>query len=611
MMNFPTFPLNKMIGFDIETFDPQLKEKGPGVYRKDGYILGVSISDGDFSEYYNFDKTMPTDQSIEKNMNYIRDLLGKNNPKLGANIQYDIDWLQNGYGIAVNGELNDIQIAEPLLDSFRFSYTLDALGKDYLGIGKDKNEIDAYCLERGWKGDSRQYLYKVPYELVRKYAKTDALLPLQIFEKQKEKLAKENLLDLYRMEMDLTPLLLQMRKVGVRLDVPKIQPKIDWLKKEIFTNQNYLDSKYGKVNVRSGKQMKELFYRIGLEYFRKAPTEKMILKGVTEGNPIFAKDFLETVDHEFCKKTLDIRAYSTILGTFFEGAYVDKRVGERLHGLFHQLKADDTGTISGRLSGTKPNLQNQPSKGAMGSFCREIFLPEDGCDWGSLDFSQIEYRFLAHFATGKGAREIRQRYKDDPNTDYHQFIMDLTGLDRKPAKTINFGLMYFMGVAALAKKLGCDYEKAKEFVDIYHANVPFLKQTRFDVVKTAKSRGYVKTILNRRARVSKKMALAKSEYAIFAHLISGSAADLMKKSMVDSYKAGVFNVLFPHTTVHDELGFSIPRNKEGVEATKELKFVMENCLKLNVPVFAELKIGDNWGRASKDKGLQLLSGGLY
>jgi DNA polymerase-1 len=605
-MNYPTFDTHTMIGFDIEGYDPKLKEKGPGVYRRDGYILGVAISDGHFSEYYNFDKSRPTDQNIEKNVNYISDVLGKNNPKLGTNIMYDIDWLQNGYGIQVNGELNDIQIAEPLLDSYRYSYSLDALGKDYLGIGKDKNEIDTYCGERGWKGDSRQYLYKVPYELVRKYAKMDALLPLQIFEKQKEELEKQGLLDLYRLEMDLTPLLLQMRKVGVRLDVPKIQPKIDWLKKKINSDQYYLDAKYGKVNVRSGKQMKELFDRLGLQYFRKAPTEKMILKGVTEGNPVFDKDFLEGVNHEFCQRTLDIRAYSTILSTFFQGSYVDKRVGERLHGLFHQLKTDDNGTLTGRLSGTKPNLQNQPSKGQMGTFCREIFLPELGCDWGKIDFSQIEYRFLAHFATGKGAKEIREKYNNNPNTDYHQFIMDITGLERKPAKTINFGVMYFMGIAKLSKKLGCTYEEAKSFMDIYHDNVPFLRQTRTNVLKVAKTRGYVKTVLNRRDRVSQKMIEDKSEFSIFAHLISGSAADYMKKSMVDSYQAGLFNVLHPHITVHDELDFSIPRTKEGREATKELKYIMENCLKLNVPVIAELEVGPNWGHTTEEAGLKLL-----
>jgi DNA polymerase-1 len=163
-----------------------------------------------------------------------------------------------------------------------------------------------------------------------------------------------------------------------------------------------------------------------------------------------------------------------------------------------------------------------------------------------------------------------------------------------------------MGVNSLSKKFGWSKEHAQEMIDIYFDKVPFLKETRNNVVKTGKARGYLKTILGRRARVSPKMMLNRKEFSLFNRLVQGSAADILKKSMVDSYEAGVYNVLYPHITVHDEMDFSIPRTKEGKEAVKELKNIMENCIKIRVPLKAEFEIGENWGNLSEKEGLKFL-----
>lgn len=599
---YPNLNNSKIISFDIESYDPELIDKGPGVYRKDGCVLGVAISNGEFSDYYSFNhKDSPQDK--QKNINFITDVLANSVPKVAANIMYDADWLQNGMGIKINGVLHDIQMAEPLICEYRKSFSLAVLSQDYLQLQKETNLLQDWCNENGIKTTNpRAHIYKMSFDLIRQYGKTDAYLPIKILEKQLPILQDQNLSELYRMEMSLIPLLLQMRKVGVRIDNEKVKSKISHLISSLKFKRIHLEKNYGKFNVKSSYQIAQIFDRHGIPYDRHPPTELMQMNGVTQGNPKLDKEALKAIKHPIVDEILSIREFRTILNTFFINSYSEMRVGDRLHALFNPLRSDNYGTVSGRFSGTKPNLQQQPGKEeTMGTFCREVFIPEEDHLWGKLDWSQIEYRLIAHYARGEKADYIRERYNNDPTTDYHQMIMDQTGFDRSTAKQLNFAMAYYMGWFACSKKFGWSAQEAKEFIKNYHTEVPFVKETRAHVVKIGKLRGYVRTILNRRARVSPKMIAERKEHSIFNRLIQGSAADLMKKAMVDSYKAGVFNTLIPHLTVHDELDISIPRTKEGKEATLELKNIMETCVKIKVPIMADLEIGPDWGNVSKDQ----------
>ena len=196
---------------------------------------------------------------------------------------------------------------------------------------------------------------------------------------------------------------------------------------------------------------------------------------------------------------------------------------------------------------------------------------------------------------------MRELYRTNPKTDYHQLVIDwakmFTGHDisRGDAKRINFGFAYFMGAPAMSRKFNWPIEKAQAFQDLYKQTMPFIVPTRKAVVDVAKGRGYIRTILGRKARVSEEMRANKKEYVMFNRLIQGSAADVNKRAMVDAYRAGLFNVLTPHVTVHDELGVSVPKTKEGVEAFQELQHVMENAVTLKVPVVADAEIGPSWG----------------
>jgi DNA polymerase I-like protein with 3'-5' exonuclease and polymerase domains len=272
-----------------------------------------------------------------------------------------------------------------------------------------------------------------------------------------------------------------------------------------------------------------------------------------------------------------------------------------------------------------PNLQNIPSRDEhWGPRIRALFLPDEGCSWVRHDWSQIEYRFLAHVGVGANANEVQKLYRDDPTTDFHQMVLDMIGWGpemRKPAKNINFGLVYGMGTKLLAANLGMSVEQAKSKIfDVYHSKVPFVRDTYDRAAMLASTRGYVKTVYGRRARFplfepssgwsDDVVALPEDEARAkwggrirraFTHkalnrVLQGSAADLMKIAMRDIWKSGVYDVLpVAHLTVHDELDHSCPPGEAANAAVAEVRHLMENAMKLRVPILAAEERGPSWG----------------
>ena len=584
-VHYPNMSKSKMIALDTETYDPELEKSGPGVYRGDGNLLGFSIADeSGFAEYYNLGHKGISSEEKRRNYDYLRKVCALDIPKVGANIRYDLDWIENWANIPVNGDIHDIQIAEPLIDEYG-QYSLDAISQKYLGRYKYKAEIQGWCDDHGLSGDPRQYLWMMPYETVRPYGKEDAIEPIEIFQLQWKVMKEENLLGIYDIERRLIRPLLAMRRAGVKMDIPYISKAIKELQTSIKDLEKQLYAEYGEFNYNSTKQMAKIFDKLGLSYRTIAKT----------GNPSITADDLEIMDHPIAEKLLDVKRYKKTLSTFFINAFSENRVGEYIHGMFNQLKADEYGTITGRLSASLPNLQQIPARHKyLGPLCRRAFIPEDNCWWGRIDWSQIEYRIIAHYAEGPRSDEVREQYNNNPATDYHEFVMGLTGLERKPAKNLNFGAAYFMGPSTCSKKFHWDIDTAKELLSLYHDKVPFVRHTGDLVAEVAESRGYIKTLAGRRSRVTPEMVARGKTFVMFNHLIQGTAADIMKIAMVRAWDEGLFKILTFHLTVHDELGVSIPKTKEGILAYKRLKEIMETCVELKVPILAEAEIGTNW-----------------
>jgi len=603
----------ELLSLDIETKDPLLVDQGPGTHRGDGHICGVSMAalNGPdiVKHYFSFSHYDTPQEQTQRNKKIVKDICAKNNAKIGANISYDIEWLEHT-GTPVNGPKNDVQYAEPLLDEYKRSYSLSSLAKTYRLKDKQTNILEDYANVMGWKGKAIKHIWRMPEKVARAYALVDAELPLQIFAKQKIALEQQGLFDLYRLECDLIPVLQLMRKNGVRIDVPYLK-KVSMEAAQVqFDLKEKLYKWAGRsLNPNSSTQLAEVFDHYGIPYPRHPLTSKMRDRGIKQGNPKIDKMTLTRLSSKYpeCKTILDYKHYTTLINLFLS-KYANFICNDRLYCSFHPLRTDDYGTVSGRFSSSKPNLQQVSAKeedqddaqlgSLQGKIVRRLFIPEDGHKWAKNDYSQIEYRVLMHYATGTGSvkqviDKVKAAYNKDPKTDFHQIIVDMTGFSRRDAKRVNFGGLYGIGVATASKLFGWSIDDAETFLAAYHKAAPYIRTTRRRVLDVAAQRGYIMTLLKRRARVH----ISRKLHSLFNRLIQGSAADIMKKGMLDAYNKGLFEELVLHLTVHDELDTSFRDNKAGNEALRELTHTLENTVKLDVPILVDCHTGDNWAEA--------------
>ncbi len=610
------------ISIDIETYDPDLKEKGPGV-RRGAHIMGISVGTPDNNAWYfpvaHNEGSLP----IGKVFEWARyELCHEGQAKVGANIIYDLDFLYHA-GIPVTPPFYDIQIAEALINENKREYNLNILAKEYLNESKESGLMEDFCREKKLKGkDPRKHIYLMPAHVVGPYAESDARLPLQIFYKQKEILERDGLLPLFYLESELTEVLLHMRRRGIRIDTDKAEEIADSVQKNLSKICRSLNDAAGsEVGLWNAAQIAVYLDKLNIPYPRTPKTNA----------PSITAPWLEAQTHPDIVPLKKGRQLDKFLGTFLRSQILGSEINGRIHAEYNQVRGDDKGTVTGRLSGSNPNTQFMPARDSdIGPLCRSLFLPDEGELWGRHDYSQIELRLLAHFAMGEGASEMRARYVNEPDIDFHELTASMAGCKRNDAKTINFGLVYGMGAGKLSLKLGLETEDAKEFINSYLKMLPFLKHTSNTAMEKAASRGYVKTILGRRRRfdmwepaafsLSKKHSFVTLEAAqewqektfketgkrervkragtfrALNAVVQGSAADLMKKAMVDIHKAGCTKVLgYPLITVHDELGHSVPDTKEGKEAFNEVTRIMETCLVFRVPVLTDKKLGKHWG----------------
>lgn len=606
---FPNLDGVKVLGLDTETYDPSLKEAGPGWARNEGNIVGVSISTEDRAWYF------PTRHTVQRELNmdpvqvknFLNDVLGTQTPKVGANLQYDVGWLEHE-GIHVGGKLFDVQFAEALIDDVANSFSLETLTNNYLG--ESKVTTDLYDWSRkayGGGHDQRANIYRCPPSLVGPYAEADANLPIQILRKQWKKLKGLGLVDLFNMECDLIRVLVGMRFRGLNIDHDNaqiaekvIQTKITELRRQLKEHAGF------DVGVNSNANLVRMFDSHDQPYPLTA-----------KGNPSFVKDWLSTNEYEGAQLVTNVRKYEKAIGTFIRGAILDKAVNGIVYPSFHPLRGEWGGAVSGRFSSSKPNAQQIPSRDdELAPLIRGIFIPDKGCQWCKIDYSQIEYRFFAHFS---GAEWLIEAYQD-PKADFHDVVRNMLGFTghRTPVKSINFGLLYGMGKDKLIKTLstmGLDMS-GESFLKLYHEKFPEARKMLYKYAGIAQDRGEIRTILNRRnsfelfepsddwtaqalpyhkaiQRYGFNISRAQTHKAL-NRLLQGSAADQMKLAMVMAHKEGIFDRIgYPHVTVHDELDFSYhPDMKEDFDLLKE---IMESAIPLNVPVLADFEFGPDWG----------------
>lgn len=616
-----------VISFDVETKDPELRVNGPGWARGAGHIAGFSIAVPGKALY------IPIRHEVESHLNmdadkmlaYAQHTLGGRGDKVGANLLYDYGWMRQE-GVNVEGRLLDVQFAEALINSTS-KISLEEIAQKYTGQGKSVDLLKDWILSYygGPKSTWRKDIFRAPVSMVGAYGERDATAPLECIVPQLRILSEQNLLHLFYMECKLIRLLCDMRFQGVTVDIPYTEGLRDAYTARVADMEKELDRMAGvPINVNSGDSLARAFDKLGLKYNRTPGTDAN-----PEGNPSFDKEFLSGHEHPFPKLVSDVRGLKKLIATFLEGYILNANVNGKVHGSFHPLSGTDGGARTGRFASANPNLQNIPTRSDDGKAIRRAFLPDYGhAWWEKIDYSQIEYRFLAHFATGAGSDKIRAAYEADPRTDYHsstgKLIQAVTGVELKRSyvKNINFGLAYGMGIDKLAHDLGVSVKEAQSLSKAYHQGVPFARATMEKLADFANRMGYIETILGRRnyfdlwepaVRGNKKPGLEYAHaravygdniqraylYRSLNYLLQGSSADQMKMAMVTAYESGVFAYTgVPRLTVHDELDFSIPNPHVG--AANELKRIMENVIPLKVPVIAERESGITWGETDKN-----------
>lgn len=629
---FPNLSTADCIAIDLETYDPEIANKnGPGWARGNGHIVGVAIGvPGGGRWYYPIrHETMP-----EHNLDpaqvlaWLGDVLADpKQPKIGANILYDVAWLQ-AEGVTVAGALVDVQYAEALLAEGT-PVALDYLGEKYLGEGKQTSLLYKWLAD--WQGGDandrqRAHIHKAPPCLVGPYAEGDVDLPLRVIVKQYPLLAREGLLEVFNMECALIPLMIAMRFAGVTVDVNRAEQVRDQLGERIVSLQKNLDHLCGRqVNVNAPASVASAFDYLGLPYKRTKPS-----KAKPDGSPSFTKEFMATVDHPAARLIEEIKTCRKMKGTFVESYILNSHKNGKVFCEFHLMKGEDGGTRSGRFSSSCPNLQNIPSRDkVLAPLMRSMFVPDYGHrQWRKYDHSQVEYRMLAHHAVGPGSDDLRRIYNADPNVDYHEhtqgLVARLTGqhIDRKPIKNINFGLIYGMGQAKLSRSLGLSEKAGAALFAAYHEAAPFAKATMDACSAEAQATGTITTVLGRRSRFDfwepletnyvDRAAALPYQIAILKYgqikramthkalnrRLQGGAADVMKMGMLRCWQAGIFDVTgVPRLTVHDELDFSDPGNCE--DAFREMQHILETAIPLRIPLSVDYECGPSWGAVKK------------
>jgi DNA polymerase I-like protein with 3'-5' exonuclease and polymerase domains len=600
--SYPSLEGQGAIAIDVETYDPELKTRGPGAFR-DGKLVGVSIgTEAGFRRYYPIAHEMGENLPKEKVIQWLRRELKRTVPKIGANLLYDLAYFA-AEDIEVTGPYYDVQVAEPLLNENRLSYSLENLARDWLKEGKVQNVMKEWLVRAFGETNYKANIYRAPATVVGPYAEGDVDLPLRVFALQRRELESRGIWNLFLLESRLIPLLLAMWRRGVRVDLDKAEQ----LYKKLAGQQVNVIAEIKRVSgiepdIWAADSLAQIFDAAGIPYLY---TEKT-------GKPSFRKEWLAACTHPVGQLVMEARRLDKFKGTFVKGYILDGNVNGRIHCQFHPLRSDDGGTVSGRFSSSHPNLQNIPIRDPeLGPLIRSIFIAELGQRWWKFDWSQIEFRLAIHHAARmklKGAQAIVDQYMTDPTTDYHKVVATITGLARSAAKNLNFGIIYGLGIEAMAQTLGVDIDTATRMYREYLRRVPFIGQLRNKAMNHASRTGIIETLSGRQRHFDvwekggqyfyervKGAKRAFTHKALNARL-QGDAADIMKTAMADSWDAGVFDYIgAPHLTVHDELDGSENESPAALEALAELKHIMETCVPLSLPLRADGGTGLNWG----------------
>lgn len=551
-------------------------------------LVGMSFSYAENQAVY---VPVPADRDQAlKIVNKFKSLLeNEETLKVGQNIKYDMLVLGN-YGITVSGPMFDTMIAHYVLQP-ELRHGMDYLAEIYL-------KYDTIKIEEliGPKGKGQKNMRDLSPTQVYKYACEDADVTLKLKNILEKELVENGVEQLfYTIEMPLVPVLAYMERNGVRIDTEALKETSRHFTARMHQIEEEVHQLAGmEFNIASPKQVGEVLFD-RLKIVEKAKKTKT-------GQYVTSEEVLESLKgkHEIVGKILEHRGLKKLLGTYIDALpqLINPHTG-KIHTSFNQ-----TVTATGRLSSSNPNLQNIPVRNEDGKEIRKAFIPDDGCEFFSADYSQIELRIMAHLSGDPHMIEAFQKGQDIHAATaakiYKEKLEDVTREQRSKAKTANFGIIYGISVFGLAERLNVDRKEAKELIDGYFENYPKVKEYMDHSIQIARDKGYIETIFKRKRYlpdINSRNAVVRgyAERNAINAPIQGSAADIIKVAMINIYRRFKEENIKSKMIlqVHDELNFSVlPEEKEKVQQIVISE--MESAYKMKAPLLADCGWGKNW-----------------
>jgi DNA polymerase I-like protein with 3'-5' exonuclease and polymerase domains len=502
--------------------------------------------------------------------------------------------------------------------------------------GKDETLLKhiAHLYKLTKEDDIKANLWGFDSKFVGPYAEQDAAGTLALAGKLRPFLAEENLETAYQVERDLLPITLKMKQRGIRINEERARKLTKQIKErcedELFELSKNLVQKVTIKEIRSNHWLQDQFYKLDLVFPMTSPSELY-----NEGQASFEKSFMSNHPHWFPRAVFKIKHQYDLADKFLQKFIIDHAYKGRVYPTVNQFRSEWGGARSHRFSYSNPALQQMPSRDdEWAPLIRSCFIPEEGEEWCSIDYRQQEYRlivFVAELLRKRGASQAAERYRTDPNTDFHDYVAKITRLQRRRAKDCNFAKAYGAGKKKFALMTGMDEDEAGRVMDQYDEELPFVRLIAEHYSRFASAKGYIKMIDGARNHFNlwepvyrdfakeysyKKMhnkavtpcfeiefeqyrndethpwwgerGKRSFTHKAFNRMIQGSAARQIKKAMVDIAKAGYHSLL----QIHDELGLSFSNREDGYKCAK----LMEEAMPvITIPMTTDVKFGASWG----------------
>lgn len=517
---------------------------------------------------------------------------------VGHNLAFDLKFY-NRIGLTkLDANFEDTMLNATLINEWQSSFSLDFCCKTY-GVAQKKTSIYDYIAKtlpeaRGQVKGSMAWFWKLrgdDPEAV-DYAAGDGVSTWQLQERQLVQLELQNLMTVHRVECELIPVLTRMMVRGIKIDEERLHEVKKYLWKKFEDTLKLLPEGF---NTRSNPQVKKLMSDSGFTNWPMTePTKRF-----PEGNPSFPESWLVT--NPIGQKIVDARKFSNLINSFIEPMITTHIWNGRVHPEYNQLRGDEYGTITGRLSSSNPNLQqvNKRNK-ELGKVHRSIFVADEGMLWGSADWSQIEPCLLAYYSR---CQVLLDGFRAIPPVDPHQAVANATGFDREKGKRINQTLLTGGGVRALTTRYGMDPVEAKRSMEDYFEKMPEIKTLQKQAAYRMGTRGYIVSLLGRRAR----LADPNKDYVAVNRLLQCGNADCIKYKMVqiDKYFRSEGDDVHLLNNVHDALDYQFRPDREKIykEALKIMtSFGEDEVICLDVPIRVDAKVGKDWSEATYGQG---------